>query len=227
MADALAPPIPNRDRLRVLAVVAHPDDAELAMGMRIRWHVEQEAVVRVHCLSRGEAAGGQPEQRVQEALSAGAILGVDEYTFSQIPDARFVDAREPIIQELFQVLRQFSPDLVYTHFPQDQHLDHVMTGEAVTVVAMREAASLYYFRSLYSVGFEPNVFFIGGPALLEMKMRALRCFSSQSQIGMDFVADLAAVAHRQFIHHRIIERLSVGTAFSESFRVARQIDCAW
>jgi hypothetical protein len=45
----------------------------------------------------------------------------------------------------------------------------------------REARNLCYFRSPYSVGFEPTMFFTGTQELLDVKVRALQCFGSQQQ----------------------------------------------
>ncbi|MGW8375621.1 PIG-L family deacetylase [Streptomyces sp. ODS28] len=210
----------------VLIVVAHPDDAEIGMGMRIRWYVDGGARVRVHCLTAGtpEPDGALP--RLEECRSAGRVLGVDRYTFSGIPDTRFVEHRGSINAELFSVIRESAPDVVYTHFPGDQHIDHVTTAQEVTAVALREAMDLCYFRSPYSTGFEPNLFFLGTPELMDAKMRALECFASQKQLDMDVFRRLASVAHRQHVHHRVVERLDPELQYAEMFRTERRIEGA-
>ncbi|MGH8938774.1 MAG: PIG-L family deacetylase, partial [Actinomycetes bacterium] len=75
----------------VLVVVAHPDDAEIAMGMRMHWYALNGARVRVHCLTTGAPGPDGTAVRRDECLNAGALLGVDNYTFSAIPDTRFVE----------------------------------------------------------------------------------------------------------------------------------------
>ncbi|MGH3697316.1 MAG: hypothetical protein ACRDRX_25580 [Pseudonocardiaceae bacterium] len=62
-------------------------------------------------------------------------------------------------------------------------------------VAQREARNLCYFRSPYSVGFEPTMFFMGTQELLDVKVRALKCFGPQQQIDMNGV-ELFSIARR-------------------------------
>ncbi|GAA4600882.1 PIG-L family deacetylase [Actinoallomurus liliacearum] len=208
----------------VLVVVAHPDDAEIAMGMRIRWYVLNGAQVRVHCLTTGAPGPDGTQVRQDECLAAGALLGVDQYTFSPIPDARFVEHRGAINADLFSVFHQPRPDIVYTHYPADQHLDHSITAQEVTTVALREATNLRYFRSPYSIGFEPTMFFMGTQELLKAKVQALQCFASQQQLDMDVFRQLAEVTHRQFLHHRIVGRFPSEASCAELFRIARHLE---
>lgn len=207
----------------VLIVVAHPDDAEIAMGMRMRDHALCGDHIRVHCLSPGAPTPEGAEQRRSECLAAAALLGVAQYTFSHIPDNEFVERRVEINRELFRVFGERRPDIVYTHFPDDQHLDHRITADEVTTVALREADSLCYFRSPYCHAFEPTEVFVGTPALLEAKAEALQCFASQKQLDMDTFRMLATVAHRQHVHHRVVERFPAGHSCAELFRTARTI----
>lgn len=206
----------------VLIVVAHPDDAEIAMGMRIAEHVRSGDRVRVHCLTTGRPGD---TVRQDECLRAGAVLGV-EYSFSTIPDTRFTDHRGAINAALFTLFAEVRPDLVYTHYPDDQHLDHQITGSETTAVALRESQDLTYICSPYSQRFEPNLVFMGSSELLNAKMNALSCFRSQSQIDMDLYRQLAMIMHRRHVHHRVVERFPDATGAAELFVVARRIEFA-
>ncbi|MEV6578643.1 PIG-L family deacetylase [Streptomyces sp. NPDC051582] len=210
----------------VLVVVAHPDDAEISMGMRIHWYAQNGVRVRVHCLSTAKPEEKGSQTRRNECLSAGAVLRVDEYSFSDVPDTRFVEHRGRINAELFRVIGASRPDVVYTHYPEDQHIDHSITGQEVTAVALREASDLRYFRSPYSTGFEPNLFFVGTRKLMDVKVRALESFASQRQLDMDVFRQLGAVAYRQHVHHRVVERFGDDSAYCEMFRVQRSIESA-
>lgn len=212
--------------MNVLIVVAHPDDAEIAMGMRMRWYADHGACVRVHCLTTGSPCPDGSDVRRQECLAAALLLGVTEYSFSEIPDSRFTDHRGDINGELFRVFRQDRPDIVYTHYPSDQHLDHIATAHEVTAVALREATNLTYFRSPYSEGFEPTEFFMGTPELLEAKVRALKCFASQQQLDMDVFRQQAEVTYRNHVHHRVVERFPPQASCAELFRIARRVAIA-
>ncbi len=196
------------------------------MGMRIRWYTETGAHVRVHCLTTGSPAPNGSGVRREECLAAGAVLGVENYTFSEIPDTRFTDHRGDINAELFGVFGCGQPDIVYTHYPTDQHLDHTATAHEVTAVALCEAANLTYFRSPYSVGFDPNMIFMGTSDLLEAKKAALGCFASQQQLDMTAFTKLAQVVHRQHVHHRVVERLPPHAVTAELFTIARRVEIA-
>jgi LmbE family N-acetylglucosaminyl deacetylase len=212
-----------RSARAILVVVAHPDDAELAMGMRIRDHVLAGDRVRVHCLSAGRAENDDGTVRRDECQAAAKVLGIGNYSFSAIPDTRFTDHRGAINAALFAAFATERPDVVYTHHPDDQHLDHAVTGEEATTVAMREAADLIHFRSPYSRNFEPNLYFVGNPDLMAAKQAALACFASQQQLDMTVFGGLTALAYRQHVHHRVIERFPDGAHGAEMFRTARQI----
>ncbi|MEU3975186.1 PIG-L deacetylase family protein [Streptomyces bacillaris] len=209
--------------LSVLVVVAHPDDAELSMGMRIRDHVLAGDRVRVHCLTAGHSGPHATTTRRDECLAAAKILGVSDYAFSPIPDTRFTDHRGAINAALFDAFATERPDVVYTHHPDDQHLDHAVTGEEATTVALREAADLIHFRSPYSRNFEPNLYFVGTPDLLAAKQAALACFTSQRQLDMTVFSGLTELAYRQHVHHRVIERFPATARGAEMFRTVRQI----
>ncbi|MFD4574223.1 PIG-L deacetylase family protein [Streptomyces sp. NPDC058417] len=207
----------------VLVVVAHPYDTELAMGMRIRDHVLARDRIRVHCLSAGRTDKDDGAARRDERLAAAKILGIDGYTFSAVPDTRFTDHCGAINAGLLDAFASERPDVVYTHYPDDQHLDHAITGEEATTVAMREAADLIHFRSSNSRNFEPNLYFVGHPGLLEAKQAALACFASQQQLDMKVLSGLTELAYRQHVHHRVVERFPDQAHGAEMFCTARQI----
>ena len=214
------------DVTTILIVVAHPDDAEIAMGMRMHWYARNGAQVHVHCLTTGAPAPSGIQQRREECLAAGSVLGIDDHTFSSIPDTRFVEHRGAIHAALSDVFRDARPDIVYTHYPEDQHLDHATTAAEVTAVALRESANLRYFRSPYSIGFEPNFIFMGTPELLQAKQKALHCFTSQHQLDMDVFQRLTEVSYRQFVHHRVVARFPPEATCAELFHIARHIEFA-
>lgn len=208
----------------VLVVAAHPDDAEIAMGMRIRDYVLAGTAVRVHCLTTGAPDPDGSAPRRLESLRAGAVLGVAGYTFSRIPDTRFVEHRRAIRDEVASVIDRVSPDIVYTHAPDDQHLDHRVAGEDATSVALGHTLAVTHFRSPYSVGFQPNLFFLGTEELMEAKMKALSCYVSQTQFDMDVFRRLSAVSHRQFVHHRVLHAFDLAMPYAEAFRVVRRLE---
>lgn len=212
--------------MNVLVVVAHPDDAEIAMAMRMRWHVLRGDRIWVHCLTTGTPNRDGHPIRADECRQAGQLLGVQRYTFSTVPDCRFEDHRGVINDEMFALFDRAKPSIVYTHYPHDQHLDHQVTADETTVVARREARDMYYFRSPLSLGFEPTLFFLGTDKLLDLKARALACFTSQTQLDMPVFEQLDRVAFRQYLHHRVVRSFPATTSCAELFRIERQLQFA-
>lgn len=181
---------------------------------------------RVHCLTTGLPRPDNASRR-DECLDAGVLLNVDRYTFSAVPDTRFAEHRGQINADLFTVFDDTRPDIVYTHYPEDQHRDHSTTALEVTTVAQRTTRNLYYFHSPYSIGFEPTLVFMGNPELLDVKARALKCFPSQHQLDMDVFQKLAEVEYRRYVHHRVVADFPEQATSAELFVIARRVEFAF
>jgi N-acetylglucosamine malate deacetylase 1 len=68
--------------------------------------------------------------------------------------------------------------------------------------------------------------FMGTSDQLKAKKAALRCFASQQQLDMTAFTKLAQVAHRQHVHHRVVERLPPHAVTAELFTTARRVEIA-
>jgi LmbE family N-acetylglucosaminyl deacetylase len=121
--------------LRVLAFGAHPDDCDLKVGgMAIRYACLGHAV-RFVSVTNGDSGhhemGGGPlaKRRYAEAQRAAAIAGV-EYQVLDIHNGQLVPSLENRWL-LVRIIREFEPDLVITHRPNDYHPDHRYTSQLV------------------------------------------------------------------------------------------------
>lgn len=120
---------------RLLILGAHPDDAEFhaggiasiyrAMGRELK-------MVSVTDGGAGHHTRGSTELvrlRREEAATAGRVIGAVYETWD-FPDGALqasLEVRHRIIREI----RQFKPDLVLTHRPNDYHPDHRAVGQCV------------------------------------------------------------------------------------------------
>ncbi|TVP75115.1 MAG: bacillithiol biosynthesis deacetylase BshB1 [Gemmatimonadales bacterium] len=124
---ALPLPVPrdlDRPPLDVLAVFAHPDDAELICGGALAAGVDAGQQVGILDLTRGETGSrGTPEIRAREAMDAAEILGVEGRWTSGLPDGALEDSPEARIH-LARHLRILRPGLVVTHWRTSRHPDH-------------------------------------------------------------------------------------------------------
>jgi LmbE family N-acetylglucosaminyl deacetylase len=149
--------------LRVLVVLAHPDDPEFYCGGTIaRWVAEGREVT--YCLlTRGDKGDDNidtdPEalaqKRMDEQRAAAKILGVDEVIFLDHPDG-YLTPDLTLRRDVVRIIRQVRPDIIVTcdptnFFPSDRyinHSDHRAAGQATLDAVFPAAGSGLYFPEL-------------------------------------------------------------------------------
>jgi bacillithiol biosynthesis deacetylase BshB1 len=175
----------------VLAIGAHPDDVELAMGgllLRLRDAGKSVAILD---LTRGEAGTrGTPEIRAKEAAAAAALLGAAERTTLDLGDGRLEPGLE-VRRAIVDAIRRVRPSLVLASHPADLHPDHAAAGEAVRSVRYccgmakwhpgshpphRPAGFLFAMHHPMDA---PPSLVVDVTAVFERKMALVRCFASQ------------------------------------------------
>ncbi len=126
----------SEERLRILVIGAHPDDPDFVCGGTALLWADAGHVVKFLSTTSGDtghhAIGGieLARRRLAEARSSAAIAGVVEY---QILD-NHTGELEPTVAHrrvLIRLIREFVPDLVLSHRPNDYHPDHRATGQLV------------------------------------------------------------------------------------------------
>jgi LmbE family N-acetylglucosaminyl deacetylase len=152
--------------MKLLVVVAHPDDASIFCGGTLCKHARRGDEVHVAYMTRGEYGGTEQdsEAEVAELRSSEAERAMDHlvanYSFLSFKDGRIEYNLENRFK-LMDVIREHQPDLIITHSDKDDHPDHRKTGELVS--------DAYYMASLPMVDseFEPwdpdNIFYFGKP----------------------------------------------------------------
>lgn len=122
--------------LRVMFVVAHPDDAEILCGGTIAKLAKAGATVNIVSVTdgrRGHQWRNMREMvkvRYDEAQDAGKALGVDEYIVGPVPDCELVPTPENRAW-LTDRVRRFAPHIIVTHRTCDYHTDHRACGQLV------------------------------------------------------------------------------------------------
>ena len=146
--------------LRLLLVVAHPDDECFGFGGALALAAERGVETHVMCLTdgqaatnRGDAASGADlgRMRRQEFADSCAVLGVSHHELWDFGDARleFADFSATAAR-LVAKMREYKPQVVLT-FGADgglnTHPDHTMTS-MFTTAAFHWAASAKRFPEL-------------------------------------------------------------------------------
>lgn len=137
-------------RLKLLAVLAHPDDESLGFGGTLAKYAAQAVETYLVTATRGEhgrfgslGMGGDPVEvgRVREAelRAAAAVLGIREVSLLNYPDGA-VDQVEATtaIRGVVSHIRRIQPDVVVTFGPEGAygHPDHIAISQFTTAAAV-------------------------------------------------------------------------------------------
>jgi LmbE family N-acetylglucosaminyl deacetylase len=130
--------------LRIVAMGAHPDDAEQKFGGTAALFAAQGAKVKLMALTNGDvghfaqAGGPLAQRRKKEVEACHKTLGVDTEVLD-IHDGELMADLETR-RKVANVIREYQADIVLSHRPYDYHPDHRAVGTlandtAVLVVA--------------------------------------------------------------------------------------------
>jgi LmbE family N-acetylglucosaminyl deacetylase len=134
----LAKPVQaQEDRpLRIIAIFAHPDDAEAKMGGTTALWAEMGHEVKFVSLTNGDHGhheiGGGPlaNRRREESYEAARRLGVKEYVIFDNHDSQLLPHLH-IRQDVIREIRKWNADIVLGLRTNDYHPDHRYAGVLV------------------------------------------------------------------------------------------------
>jgi N-acetylglucosamine malate deacetylase 1 len=217
---------------RLLAVVAHPDDAELLCAGTLARARADGAAIAVCVLCSGDK--GQPPKpianlaavRRREMAAAARILGAELFSVG-ISDGTLADVAATR-QKVTEVLRRFRPTLVLAHSPEDYHPDHRAAGALAEAASwfcasrgyktrsasLPVAPTLWWMDTLSMSGFQLG-FYVDVSPYLKLKERMLECHRSQMARGKDRGFSVLLDVMRQQCHVRGAQS---GVAAAEAFR---------
>ena len=181
-------------KLDILVLAAHPDDAELGCAGTMAAHVALGQQVGIVDFTRGElGTRGSAKLRAEEAEASRQVLGVAVRENLGFSDGGFVNDRQHQL-EIIKMIRRFRPDIVLANAIQDRHPDHgrgaalardacfysglrkietIWKGEQQT--AWRPAKVFHFIQANHIV---PN-FVVDISPYWETKIKAIRSFASQ------------------------------------------------
>lgn len=217
---------------RILAVVAHPDDAEILCAGTLARALEDGASVGIAVLCRGDR--GQPEDpipelgevRREEMTVASKLLGAQLF-FGDVSDGSLIDD-VAVRLELTEILRKFESTLVLAHDPADYHPDHRAASKLAQAASWycasrgHETASpptpgppaLWFMDTVQMLDFEPG-FYVDVTAQMDLKLAMLRCHQSQLARG----EDLPPLAQTMELQAKA-RGMQAGVDYAEAFRIA-------
>jgi LmbE family N-acetylglucosaminyl deacetylase len=187
---------------RVLAVMAHPDDAELLCAGTLARARKEGAQVGICVLCRGDK--GAPSQairnlsavRKREVMAAAKLLSAKVY-FGDQPDGTLEDGPGNR-RMLLDIYRRFQPTVILSHAPEDYHPDHkaasalaesaswfcASRGHKTKLAPLKAPPAVWFCDTLGMADFR-SAFYIDVSDFLEVKAQMLACHKSQLQRGQD------------------------------------------
>jgi LmbE family N-acetylglucosaminyl deacetylase len=143
----------NSSNLRLMAILAHPDDESMAIGGTLARYAAEGVDVTLITATRGQRGWpGAPadypgpdslgRRREGELRAAARVLGLSEVVTLDYMDGDLDQAHpEQIACDLVAHIRRVRPDVVLTWGPDGGygHPDHVAIGEFATAAVMRAA----------------------------------------------------------------------------------------
>ncbi len=227
-----------------LAVLAHPDDAEfLCAGTLVRLAREHGYALHIVSMTPGDCGTTDRDPadiasvRRAEAARAAALAGA-AFECLEERDLR-VTYTEAALEKIVRLFRRVRPGVVFTHSPDDYHLDHEGTSRLARAAAFAApirnflpgedppgglaVPTLYYCdplegKDIFGRAIEPGVR-VDVTGVIELKTAMLSCHASQrgwlrAHHGVDeFAESMRAWAATQ--------GAAAGVAFAEGFRQHR------
>ncbi|GAA4386489.1 bacillithiol biosynthesis deacetylase BshB1 [Hymenobacter koreensis] len=186
-------------KLDILALAAHPDDAEMSCAGAMLAAAANGKKIGIVDLTRGElGTRGTPATRAEEAAAASQILGLHARENLGLPDGFFQNVREhqlPIIA----AIRRYQPEVVLLNAIHDRHPDHGRGSQLES-----EACFLSGLKMIETLG--PD-----GQPQAAWRPKHVYHYIQDRQIKPDFIVDISA--------HWAKKREAIA-AFKSQFNVA-------
>tara|TARA_B100000530_G_scaffold115906_1_gene72231 strand:- start:862 stop:1581 length:720 start_codon:yes stop_codon:yes gene_type:complete len=140
--------------MKILVIVAHPDDEVLGMGGTIKKLTKEGHNIKIVILATGITSRRSPnysnstdykldkklenitkkqlKELQKDAKNASKILGVTKLTMMNFPDNEMDKITNlEITKTIEKIINEFKPQIVYTHSEYDLNIDHRIIHNAV------------------------------------------------------------------------------------------------
>ena len=199
----------------VLAVGAHADDVELAVGgtiARLRRGGARVVMVVV-------SLPGDYTLRMREAKEAAGILGCELSVLMTDGSRRIEDLKSyELVAMIDREVKEYAPAAMLTHGPSEFHRDHVLVHEACVSSQRLKYFDFFTYHPNFCrpvpVPFHPRAY-VDITDTIETKMRAIAAHQSQFKcrgLGTDIYRDIARLNGRM-----------VGVQYAEGLDVGRML----
>jgi LmbE family N-acetylglucosaminyl deacetylase len=230
---------------RALAVMAHPDDAELLCAGTLARAAADGATIAICILCSGDkgaastiqSGGSLAQIRHDEAQKAAGLLKAELFWLG-CGDGELYDTYDNR-RELIETYRRFKPTLIITHDPGDYHPDHraasalaeaaswfcASRGHVTSSAPLANPPALWFADTMNMNGAIPE-FYVDVGDFLSLKQQMLQCHISQiARSGDADLAPLLELMNRQAAARGAQAGVAAAEAFRQHHAFRRQ--CAW
>jgi N-acetylglucosamine malate deacetylase 1 len=226
----------------ILALFAHPDDAEFLCAGTLLHLADRGAKIHLATMTAGDCGSMElpgpaiAEIRIREAQNSGRLIGAPYSCMEQKDLQVFYDRRT--VSKVMELVRLADPQIVFTHSPQDYMVDHEMTSRLAQTACfgamapnfrtgawgsaqpLKRVPHLYYtqpFGGRDILGAKiPSRIYVDISSTLERKGKMLACHKSQIAFlkAQQGIADLQALLREM----GACAGQQAGLAMAEGFR---------
>jgi LmbE family N-acetylglucosaminyl deacetylase len=221
---------------RALIIAAHPDDDILGCGGLMSKY-RNTVFFKIVYIGEGSTCrfkNPNSKNAIKEikirnsyAINALSILGIENYSFNNLPCGRFDQVPLIEINKIIEnEILEFSPDTVFTHANCDSNQDHVKVHDA-TIIATRpgeKVKNVFSYEVLsssewgFKKAFNPNVFYKLSENNVDEKYESLKQFKSETQ-------SYPHPRSKEGIYSNAVFRgVQSGNKFAEAFELIRQLN---
>lgn len=204
---------------RVLILAPHTDDGEFGCGGTIAKLIAEQAEVFYAAFSVCELSipSHLPKNILEtEVKNATSVLGIrnENLIIFHYGVRTFQNFRQQILDDLVKLKTETRPDLVLMPSQHDIHQDHSTIG-LEGIRAFKQTSILGYELPWNNLSFHTQSFVFLKEEHLNKKIKALRCYESQSN---------RVYANESFIRSLAITRgTQIGVPYAEAFEIIRWI----
>lgn len=212
----------------LLAIMAHPDDAELLCGGALLRAADLGHATGVLDLTAGESgSAGSASERASEAAAATRILGLAERRSAALPDGS-IENTPAARWRVAAILRELRPRTVLLHWPDARHPDHRAAAElgrdACFLAGLRRAPvegqahrpRKVAYALAYQEGAPPPTFVVDVSEQMERKLEAIFAYGTQFE-GRTAMGDVFGAGERPLREQLVAHHAHYGSLIRRRF----------
>ena len=179
------------DPLDILAIMAHPDDAELLCGGSLAKASSYGQRTGILDLTQGETGTtGSKGTRAKEATEASAVLGLSVRRNAMLTDSELINDNQTK-SVLVEIIRDLKPRAVLTHSREARHPDHRQAAQLVYDSCFLSGLKNYRAKGkihrpdnvihclLFREELEKPTFVVDITDQIYVKLKSIECYESQ------------------------------------------------